>query len=124
MPNRTAILIHCSSVEAREIRRRADLEHRSVSSYMAHVLMSSVGYEEKLFTRLKTFDQLNEVSRVSRRPMRPRTTILLRCSLEESSRIRRAAKRRGMTISGFIVQALRHQWELSDTAVQRIRGRA
>jgi len=95
MSDRAAILIHCSSAEALEIRKRASLEHRTTSSYMAYVLMGFVAVEERLFASLNRFGELTEIT--SPRPLRPRTTILLRCSLDESARIRRAAKRRKET---------------------------
>ena len=120
MSARAAILIHCSSAEAREIRTRASLEHRTVSSYMIHVLVTVLAFDEKLFARLHTFEDVKTIAPVSHHPVRPRTTIMLRCSEEESLRIRRAAKRRGASISGYIVESLRRYWELSDKALKRI----
>jgi hypothetical protein len=37
--------------------------------------------------------------------------MLLRCSVHESARIRLAAKRRGVTISAFVIHTLRSSWE-------------
>ena len=123
MPARSQILISCLREEAHEIRERAALDQRSVSSYLLKVLMRWVEFEEKLFLELSRFRHSNRVL-MSRRlllPHGPRTTILLRCSNEDSHRIRRAAQRRAVTISGFIRQCLRRSWSAADERLKRSR---
>ena len=44
------------------------------------------------------------------RPAGPRTKLLLRCSHEETARIHRAARKRGTTVSTFVMQVLRTSW--------------
>ena|SRR5215469_13191050 len=109
---RTAILVSCLKEEADQIRERARLDCRTVSSYLLRTMMRWVDFEERLyndFTRYQKLDRTVFVRRVSL-PKGPRTTVLLRCSAEDGKRIRRAAERRGMTISGFIRQCLRRSW--------------
>jgi hypothetical protein len=40
--------------------------------------------------------------------------MLLRCSLEEASRIRTAAERRQTSISGFVRRAVKRSWEVTE----------
>jgi hypothetical protein len=116
MPERAAILISCLKEEADQIRDRASRDHRPVSSYLLKITMRWVQFEERLyvdFTRFRKLDRTVFVRHVAL-PRGPRTTILLRCSAEESKRIRRAAERRGTTISGFIRQCLRRTWHAAE----------
>lgn len=48
MSDRAAILLHCSTLEAAEIRYRAKLDRCNVSSYILNILMRSVDFEERL----------------------------------------------------------------------------
>jgi uncharacterized protein (DUF1778 family) len=115
MARRTAILINCSKVEAQRIRQQADLEHRTISGYILHVALRAVDFDDRS---------------LSVRPMkklpaaRPRTTLLLRCSLQEGNRIRTAALRRNSTISGYVLTSLTRYWEASQKVERILRTRS
>jgi hypothetical protein len=114
MGYRTALLINCSTAEATTIRNRSELQRRSVSGYVLNIVMRAVSFEETLSNKI---DNLRLPQLPLHRPARltgPRTTLLLRCSLDEARRIRSAAKRRGSTISGFVLHSLRRSWNVSD----------
>src|SRR5215472_3332744 len=111
MAGRAALLINCSAEEALAMRERAKVEHRGISSYMLNIVMRFVDFEETLLARVGNFRGLNRS--LSRTPMRspgPRTTVLLRCSIEESDRIRRAAEMRDTTVCGFVLHCLKRSW--------------
>jgi len=113
VPHRTALLIHCSAEEAKIIRGRATLQRRTISGYVLNVMMRVIAHDERLFNqlgRLQRWDRVFVGNSV--RPVGPRTTMLLRCSADESARIRLAAKRRGATISVFVLHTLRSSWNL------------
>jgi len=89
----------------------AALEHRTLSGYVLNIVMRTVTFEENLFTSLPRFQQTNPL--LPWQPTRsaePRATMLLRCSTDEATRIRAAAKRRRATISGFVLHTLRRSW--------------
>ena len=113
MSDRTAILLHCTKDEAGEIRKRARLDRRNVSSYILSIVMRFVEYEERLSMRLSSLRALNDT--LARRPTRsvgPRTTVLLRCSVEEAQRIRSCARCRDISISGFVLDSLKRSWSI------------
>src|ERR1700758_1966858 len=108
MASRAALLINCSSEEALIIRERAKVEHRGISGYLLNIVMRSVDFEETLMAKAGRFYALNRGLFASPvRPPGPRTTMLLRCSTGEAGRIRRVAKRRDITISGFVLHCLK-----------------
>ena len=114
MSDRDAILIRCLKEEAEQIRERAMRDRRYVSSYVLSIVMRFVEFEERLFLKLLRFDELN---RVARRPVRiagPKTTMMIRCSKEDAKRIRTTAQRRQMSVSAFIRQCLRRNWNLEE----------
>lgn len=113
MAGRAALLINCSAEEALTVRERAKLEHRGISSYLLNIVMRSVDFEEKLWAKAGGFHALKRsLSRTPIRPPGPRTTVLLRCSTEESERIRRAAEMRDTTICGFVLHCLKRSWDV------------
>jgi uncharacterized protein (DUF1778 family) len=115
MGNRTALLIRCSVDEAATIRGRAKRDRRTVSAYILTRLTTALRMEEMLFARLSRFQEFNRMaSRTAVRPPGPRTAILLRCSVHEAKRIRAAAERRRITISGFVLHALRRSWKVAE----------
>jgi hypothetical protein len=115
MSDRTALLIPCSQEEADTIRGEAKRQHRGVSGYILHILIRAVEFEEILVAKGHRVQALNRtLSRTPIRTIGPRTTILLRCSTEESQRIRRAARMRDTTISGFVLQSLRRSWKADE----------
>jgi uncharacterized protein (DUF1778 family) len=107
MAARTALLIHCSRDEAGIIHERAKLERRGISGYILNIVMRAVNFEETILARS---GRLHAFMGTRPRPPGPRTALLLRCSTEESERIRRAAKMTDSTISGFVLYALRLSW--------------
>src|SRR5215467_11034181 len=114
MANRSALLICCSVEEAQKIRREAQFEHRTVAGYVLNILSRALRLEERLAAQLNSFQRLNRV--LARTPIRApgkRTAILVRCSVDEASRIRIAAIRRDATISGFVLHCLKRNWDLN-----------
>ena len=119
MAGRAALLINCSEEEALTIRERAKAEHRGISSYMLHIVMRFLDFEETLLARVGSFRALNRsLSRTPIRPPGPRTTMLLRCSIEESDRIRRVADMRETTICGFVLHCLKRSWGVKGPIVR------
>ena len=113
MGDRAALLIRCSKEEAQLIRRNASAEHRTESGYILNILAKALRFEDRLFASLSSFQQLNQT--LVRKPVRipgPKTTMLVRCSREEARLIRRAAKRRDITINAFVTDALRRAWNI------------
>lgn len=83
-----------------------------MSGYLLHVLERSLWIEEKYGRPLVTLLAAQRGTGI--RPVRPkstRATTLLRCSVDEATRIRVAAKRRQMSISEFVVFSLRRYWK-------------
>jgi len=123
MRNRAALLINCSRKEAQKIREIAARQRRTISGYVLNILMKAIrldegvarlralGVEERRLVRDPKFYGLDGVSR---RPSGPRTTMLLSCPVEEARRIREAAKRKEITISGLVLHALRLSWIASE----------
>lgn len=108
-------MIYCSEDELANIRRRAELEHRTVSGYVLNIVMRAVAFEELVFSRLPVGNPL--APKPAMRSAAPRTTMLLRCSTDEALRIRAAVKRRNSTISGFVRHALTRSWNVADGIV-------
>jgi len=106
--SRTALLISCSAEEASKIRTRAEHDFRGVSAYVLNIVLRAVELDEKL---LGQFHRLSPLSIPVRVPGQ-RTAVLVRCSDEQASRIRAAAKRRKATISGFVLHCLIRNWDV------------
>jgi uncharacterized protein (DUF1778 family) len=122
MSVRTALLINCSRDEAMTMRRWAEIERRTISGHVLNVVMKTVRIGEILSARSPNVERLTRsVSIRTPRPPGARTTVLLRCSGEESRRIRASAQRRDMTISGFILTCLHRTWEAKLAAQKMIR---
>lgn len=114
MAGRTALLICGSAEEAQKIRSEAGFERRTVAAYVLNILMRAITLEEPFAAQLNPFQRLNRV--LARAPMRApgrRTAILVRCSVAEASRIRAAASRRDMTVSGFVLHSLKRNWNIN-----------
>ena len=122
MPARTALLISCSKEDARMVRERSKGERRPINSYVLNILMRSVEFQENLYERLERFslskDALTTTTFLS---PGPRTVFLLRCSVQDARRIRRIAKWRAQTISGFVVTMLRRSWNASESIEMGLR---
>jgi uncharacterized protein (DUF1778 family) len=111
---RTSLLLRCSPEDAARIRNQAAQEHRSVAGYLLFVLERNLAIEEKYhdgYTPLMVVHVQDE-----RSVREERTAIHLRCSVEQADRIRRAAARRQLSISKFIVFALRRSWRAFERA--------
>jgi hypothetical protein len=103
MATRTALFICCSALEAKTIRRLAHAERRTVSAYVLSIVFRTLALEERIF-------MVEKYRRPRPRLVRPRTAVLVRCSVEEAYRIRAAASRCGTTISSFVLTRLRRAW--------------
>jgi hypothetical protein len=97
--------------EARTIRTIAVEERRTISGYVLRTVMRKVELEERMFRR---HPWLIVPPRVGWRPPGPRTTMLLRCAPEEGLRIRAAARKRDITISRFVLEALQTSWSVRE----------
>lgn len=119
-PQRTAILISCLKAEANEIREQARLDRRSLSNYLQKAIVRWLEFDERLYADLVKYkvDLTAVVRRVSL-PKGPRAVVLWRCSLDESKRVRVAAQRRGMTISGFVRHCLLRTWTIQERITYR-----
>lgn len=115
MGDRTALLIYCSLEEFEKIHTIAELEHRTLSGYVLNILMRAVTFEETVHAGLNT---ARLVKHAFAKPVflspGPKTTMLLRCSLDEAARIRAAARRRQTSISGYVRLALQRSWSITD----------
>ena len=88
---RTSLLLNVSLQEAAAIHEHATAHGRPISNYVLHIIMHAVEFEEDLFSKLK---KLREIPLEARRTLlKPRTTVHVRCSVEERRRIRLAARR-------------------------------
>lgn len=112
MPGRTALLINCSQQELEKMRACAEVQHRTLSGYVLNIVMRTVVVEENLFVSLKGLAEATPVTWQPVRPAGPRTTMLLRCSIAEATRIRAASKRRKTTISAFVLHTLQRSWSV------------
>ena len=106
--SRTAVLISCSEEEAIKVRTRAEYDFRGLSAYILNIVLRSVELDEKL---LGQFHKLTPLAAAVRVPGR-RTAVLIRCSDDQASRIRSAAKRRSTTISNYVLTALNRSWDI------------
>lgn len=113
MPQRAMLLISCSQQEARAIRHCAREQRRSISGYVLNICMRIVGIEEKVFLKARRV-RLSLPSRPHPLPDGPRTTMLIRCSRNESRRVRAAAAIEDRTISGFVLRCLRLSWKATE----------
>ena len=101
--NRTVLFLRCSGGEAMKIHGEAEAERRTVSAYVLSIVLRNLTLEERApRAALLPWE-------VAHAPG-SRTAMLLRCSIEESDRIRAAAKRRSVTITGYILRCLRRSW--------------
>ena len=117
--SRSALLIRCSASEATRIRSNAQTEDRTISGYVLHVLRKAWPIEERVRENLELVRSLNlrtaEIAAV--RPAEKagsRTALLIRCTMEEAIRIRATARRKHMTLSGYVLDALARNWRIHD----------
>lgn len=105
----------CSEDQADLVRRRSTAERRSMSAYVLNILMRKLELEEPLRPSLP---RRSAWQKPSRQPG-PRTTFLVRCSVEEATRIKAAAAARSWTISSFVLDALERSWLASEMILTR-----
>jgi len=117
--DRTALLIYCSQEQVEKIRTVAELQHRTVSGYVLNIVMRAVTFEETLYAGSDT--RITKPALTQPVPLSPgpRSTMLLRCSTEEASRIRSAAKQRQTSISAFVRHVLKRSWDVTDGIMVR-----
>jgi uncharacterized protein (DUF1778 family) len=112
--SRASIILRCSPEHAVRIRHHAALDHRTVAGYLLFMLQRNLAIEERYFDVYTPLMVAHiREDRISRGPT---TAMHLRCSVEEANRIRRAAARRQMSISKFIVFALERSWRAIERA--------
>jgi uncharacterized protein (DUF1778 family) len=112
---RTSLILRCSQEHADKIRQRAAIEHRHVAGYILRLLEGNLRIEETYddrFTLAMVRETLEERTRTANQ-----TAIHVRCTTEQAARIRKAAARRELSISKFIMFALERSWR----AVERVR---
>jgi hypothetical protein len=80
---RTALTIRCSQDEAAVLRRQATDENRTISACLLRILERNLIIEEKYPGELTVLIQTETLIP----PSKPRTKILLRCSVEQADRI-------------------------------------
>jgi uncharacterized protein (DUF1778 family) len=114
---RDALLISCSLDEAKTIRKLAAAQRRTISGYVLNIVMRKVEIEEGMFRRHQRLATLQATVRW--RLPGPRTTMILRCARQEAMRIRTAARRRDITISRFVLDALEIAWAVADRLAKR-----
>jgi uncharacterized protein (DUF1778 family) len=114
MADRTVLLISCSKEEAEKIRQRAASDRRTISGYVLNICLRAVSIQEKISERTGRRRGMNAGTWSREIRQAPRTTMLLRCSTEESQRIRAAAEMEDRTISGFILHCLRRSWMVAE----------
>jgi hypothetical protein len=127
MRKQTVLLINCSRPEAEQIRERAKRQRRTISGYVLNLVSKAVRINKNLdwlkslgssvHIRPRDLDLFSELEGCSRRLREPRTTMLLSCTVEEAREIRETAKMKAMTISGLVLGALRHSWDLNEMAI-------
>ena len=109
---RASIIFRCSPEQAAKVRHLAATNRRTVAGYLLSVLDRNLTLEERYHEGYTPY--MAAQSREFRAPFGPRTAIHLRCSSEEANRIRRAATRRQMSISRFIIFSLERSWRAVD----------
>jgi hypothetical protein len=120
MSNRTAILLYCHLEDAQTVRERARLENRTVSGYLLHIVMRSVEFEKGMLTLLNRPKGFRPPVDAWTCPPGPKTTMLLRCSIDQAKAIRTTAKQKGISVSGFVRCALRRSWKAEQSWTQQV----
>lgn len=119
---RTSLLINCSKREAQEVRNRAELEKRTVSGYVVHIVIRRVEFAEQFSSTLEN-PGLFRLSHDKREKVAgPRTTLHIYCTKDEADRIRSAARLGEITISRFVLRCLHNSWETEDR-LTKVRGK-
>lgn len=112
---RTTLTIRCSQEEAAILHSQADAEHRTLSGCLLNILERVLLFEERYPGELTSLIHAEALIP----PPKPGTKMLLRCSVVQANRIRRAATRRKTSISKFVVFSLRRHWKAKATMLPR-----
>jgi uncharacterized protein (DUF1778 family) len=112
---RTSLLLRCSPEHAAKVRHHAALEHRSVAGYLLFILERNLEIDEKYHDGYTPL-MVTQARAERNGEKEERTGIHLRCSVEQANRIRKAAARRQLSISKFIVFALQRSWRALERA--------
>lgn len=113
-PDRAALLLYCSKEEAATIREYARREHRGVSSYILHVVLSAVTFQKMLLAHRQSMssDPVKLAAIKIDLIKSPRTTMLVRCAGREAEAIHQAARMRNTSTSRFMLHCLRRSWSV------------
>jgi hypothetical protein len=111
----SSLLIHCSRKDAEQVRTKAKLERRTVSSYVMNIVMRAVEFDERLVVRLGLSPLFKVSGKAKVKGVAPKTTLHIYCTMDEAKRVRQLATLRGITISGFVVGSLRRAWEIESS---------
>jgi uncharacterized protein (DUF1778 family) len=110
---RAVLMISCSKEEARKVRETAESQRRTISGYVLKIVVRAAELDERLY---QSYQRLAPLSfRLPGSKPGPRTVMLIRCSKQEAAQIRAAAKRRDVTISGYVLHRLRCSWQVAET---------
>jgi len=94
------------------MRSQAQSEMRTLSAYVLGVVLRALQFDTG-------FERLPVHFRNKPRPIGPRTSILVRCSLAEANRIRLAASRRRISISAFVLIQLWRAWRVRGLSMEK-----
>jgi hypothetical protein len=103
------------------IGQQAKPQHRGKRSYISNIVIRAVEFEKQIMAKSVALNRSHCAAAV--RAPGPRTVMLLRCSKDGFERIRRVAKIRDVTISGFVLHSLRRSWNIDQNLIQAYFGR-
>jgi hypothetical protein len=105
MAGRGSLLLSCTKEEAEEMRVRAKAQNRTLSATILKVVLRGIDFDDRMFAEFKA----RALPPVEPRPGR-KIAVHLRCSVAQARRIRAAARRRGATISRYVLYFLSAAW--------------
>ena len=118
--SRSAFLVRCTVEDASKARSAARSEDRTVSGYVLHILRATWPLQDKLrddsmyLQDLNLSDVRTADSRMNSGPQSQQSALLVRCSTDEAKRVRLSARGRGLTLSAYVVSALRRHWRIQE----------
>jgi hypothetical protein len=107
--SRTALLLRMTRDEAEKVRSEAAKCGENMNAYVLSVAMRAAVEDRPFFATIGS--AAGELHHRMPRSSDPKRALLIRCSVNEVSKIREAASRRKMTIVGFLRQSLRTTWQ-------------
>jgi uncharacterized protein (DUF1778 family) len=113
MSGRAQLLLRCSVEDAREVRRRAEMEFRTISAYVLRTVLRAAEVERSITAAFPEHRRIVWRKQLHAKG-KPRTTMLLRCSRGQAEQVRAAARRRQTSISDYVFLALRRSWRVGD----------